>query len=124
MVQQLIAPLTRRSSQSAGVVLRHADCVRGGESRADGTQYIDELVMVRVKDKGDLYVHQDANWNVVGLTDLGGRRCALTAKRAQDPNATPSPPSQHNSSKPAQQRLHAIPRPDRIGFQLITRGRF
>ncbi len=38
-----------------------------------GTQYIDELVMVRVKGKGDLYVHQDANWNVIGLTDLGGR---------------------------------------------------
>lgn len=37
-----------------------------------GTQYIDELVMMRVKDKGDLYVHQDANWNVVALTDLGG----------------------------------------------------
>jgi len=37
-----------------------------------GTQYIDELVMVRVKDKGDLYVHQDANWNVIGLSDLGG----------------------------------------------------
>jgi len=37
-----------------------------------GTQYIDELVMVRVADKGDLYVHQDANWNVIGLTDLGG----------------------------------------------------
>ena len=37
-----------------------------------GTQYIDELVMVRVKDKGDLYVHQDANWNVIGLTDLEG----------------------------------------------------
>ena len=36
-----------------------------------GTQYIDELVMVRVKDKGDLYIHQDANWNVVALTDLG-----------------------------------------------------
>jgi RHS repeat-associated protein len=36
-----------------------------------GTQYIDELVMVRVKDKGDLYVHQDANWNVIGTTDLG-----------------------------------------------------
>ena len=35
-------------------------------------QYIDELVMMRVKDKGDLYVHQDANWNVVALTDLGG----------------------------------------------------
>ena len=35
-----------------------------------GTQYIDELVLARVKDKGDLYVHQDANWNVVGLTDL------------------------------------------------------
>ncbi len=37
-----------------------------------GTQYIDELVMVRVADKGDLYVHQDANWNVLGMTDLGG----------------------------------------------------
>jgi len=37
-----------------------------------GTRYIDELVMIRVKDKGDLYVHQDANWNVIGLTDLGG----------------------------------------------------
>ncbi len=37
-----------------------------------GTQYIDELVMVRVKGKGDLYVHQDANWNVIGLTDLAG----------------------------------------------------
>jgi len=36
-----------------------------------GTQYIDELVMVRVANKGDLYVHQDANWNVIGLTDLG-----------------------------------------------------
>ncbi len=36
-----------------------------------GTQYIDELVMVRVKDKGDLYVHQDANWNIIGTTDLG-----------------------------------------------------
>ena len=36
-----------------------------------GTQYIDELVMMRVKDKGDLYVHQDANWNVIGVTDLG-----------------------------------------------------
>ena len=37
--------------------------------------------MVRVKDKGDLYVHQAErdqggsvkNWNVIGLTDLGGR---------------------------------------------------
>jgi len=37
-----------------------------------GTQYIDELVMMRAKDKGDLYVHQDANWNVIALTDLGG----------------------------------------------------
>jgi hypothetical protein len=37
-----------------------------------GTRYIDELVMVRVKNKGDLYVHQDANWNVIGMTDLGG----------------------------------------------------
>lgn len=38
-----------------------------------GTLYIDELVMVRVKDKGDLYIHQDANWNVIGLTDQDGR---------------------------------------------------
>jgi hypothetical protein len=38
-----------------------------------GTQYIDELVVMRVKDKGDLYIHQDANWNVIGATDLGGR---------------------------------------------------
>ena len=37
-----------------------------------GTRYVDELVQLRVKDKGDLYVHQDANWNVVALTDLGG----------------------------------------------------
>ncbi len=44
-----------------------------------GTRYIDELVMVRLVDsggtlgaKGDLYVHQDANWNVIALTDLGG----------------------------------------------------
>ena len=29
--------------------------------------------MVRVKEKGDLYVHQDANWNVIGMTDLGHR---------------------------------------------------
>jgi hypothetical protein len=38
-----------------------------------GTQYIDELVMVRVAGMGDLYVHQDANWNVIGLSDLAGR---------------------------------------------------
>lgn len=40
------------------------------EQFVHGTQYIDELVMVRVANKGDLYVHQDANWNVIGLTDL------------------------------------------------------
>jgi RHS repeat-associated protein len=38
-----------------------------------GTQYIDEIVLARFADQGDLYVHQDANWNVIGLTDLGGR---------------------------------------------------
>ncbi|MEK6674024.1 MAG: hypothetical protein AABZ47_00045, partial [Planctomycetota bacterium] len=73
-----------------------------------GTQYIDELIQMRVKGerserehvatgkastdacvrratcpqgvstkrttggKGDRYVHQDANWNVIALTDLGG----------------------------------------------------
>jgi len=31
------------------------------------------IVMMRVKDKGDLYVRQDANWNVIGLTDFGSR---------------------------------------------------
>ena len=36
-----------------------------------GTQYIDELVMVRVASKGDLYIYQDASWNVIGMTDLG-----------------------------------------------------
>jgi hypothetical protein len=46
-----------------------------------GLRYIDEVVMVRVKDEGELYVHQaegdqggsPKDWNVVGLTDLGGR---------------------------------------------------
>ncbi len=37
-----------------------------------GTQYVDELVMMRAADKGDLYYHQDANWNVIALTDQGG----------------------------------------------------
>lgn len=32
----------------------------------------DELVTMRVKGKGDLYIHQDANWNVIGATDLAG----------------------------------------------------
>jgi RHS repeat-associated protein len=35
-----------------------------------GTQYIDELIMERIYDKGDLYVHQDANWNVIAATDM------------------------------------------------------
>jgi RHS repeat-associated protein len=46
-----------------------------------GLRYIDEVVMVRVKDEGELYFHQaegdqggsPKDWNVVGLTDLGGR---------------------------------------------------
>ena len=37
-----------------------------------GTQYIDELVMARITGKGDFYYHQDANFNVIALTDLGG----------------------------------------------------
>ena len=37
-----------------------------------GTQYIDELIMMRAAGKGDLYIHQDANWNVIAATDLGG----------------------------------------------------
>lgn len=45
---------------------------------------IDELVMIRVKDKGDLYVHQDANWNVIGILDSpfdAQRRCRVAARR-------------------------------------------
>jgi len=45
-----------------------------------GIRYTDEQVMIRVKDKGDLYVHQAErdqggsvkDWNVVALTDLAG----------------------------------------------------
>ena len=37
-----------------------------------GTQYIDEIVMTRIADQGEYYVHQDANWNVIALTDMGG----------------------------------------------------
>ena len=36
-----------------------------------GTQYIDEIVAVRLQ-HGRAYVHQDANWNVIALTDLKG----------------------------------------------------
>jgi len=38
-----------------------------------GTRYIDEVVRMRIKDLGRVYVHQDANWNVTALTDLMGR---------------------------------------------------
>jgi hypothetical protein len=45
-----------------------------------GTQYIDELVMMRAIGKGDLYIHQAEgdrggsvkDWSVIALTDLGG----------------------------------------------------
>jgi hypothetical protein len=37
-----------------------------------GTQYIDEIVATRDKDKGHLLVHQDRTWNVIGKTDLSG----------------------------------------------------
>ena len=36
-----------------------------------GTQYIDEIVGLRLP-YGRVYVHQDANWNVIALTDLKG----------------------------------------------------
>ncbi|UCE61812.1 MAG: hypothetical protein JSU63_08720, partial [Phycisphaerales bacterium] len=39
MVQQFIAPLTRRTPQTGGAALRHAGFACGGESRANGTQY-------------------------------------------------------------------------------------
>lgn len=28
--------------------------------------------MVRFAHRGEMYLHQDANWNVLGATDLGG----------------------------------------------------
>jgi hypothetical protein len=37
-----------------------------------GTQYIDEIVATRDKDKGQLFVHQDRTWNVIGKTDMNG----------------------------------------------------
>jgi len=38
-----------------------------------GTRYIDEVVGLRVKDQGRVYLQQDANWNVTAMTDLTGR---------------------------------------------------
>ncbi len=35
-----------------------------------GTQYIDEVVGERIAKMGRVYVHQDANYNVTGTTDL------------------------------------------------------
>ncbi len=45
-----------------------------------GTQYIDEVVMMRAAGRGDLYIHQaegdqggsPKDWNVIAATDLGG----------------------------------------------------
>ncbi len=39
-----------------------------------GTQYIDEVVGQRIADMGRVYVHQDANYNVTGTTDLTARQ--------------------------------------------------
>jgi RHS repeat-associated protein len=39
-----------------------------------GTQYIDEVVGQRIADMGRIYVHQDANYNVTGTTDLTARQ--------------------------------------------------
>jgi len=52
-----------------------------------GTQYIDELVMVRVSNKGDLYVHQDANSNVM-LDRLRRETDAMTVRSLHDKTAT------------------------------------
>jgi len=38
-----------------------------------GTRYIDEVVGLRAKDQGRVYLQQDANWNVTAMTDLTGR---------------------------------------------------
>ncbi len=69
-----------------------------------GTQYIDELVMMRRKDKGDLYVHQDANWNVIGVSDLGGRLVekgdVLICDMQMAPRSWPSAATTPSSSGP------------------------
>ena len=39
-----------------------------------GTQYIDEVVGQRIAAMGRVYVHQDANYNVTGTTDLTARQ--------------------------------------------------
>ncbi|GJM25785.1 MAG: hypothetical protein DHS20C16_22000 [Phycisphaerae bacterium] len=39
-----------------------------------GTQYIDEVVGQRIANMGRVYVHQDANYNVTGTTDLTARQ--------------------------------------------------
>ena len=46
-----------------------------------GTQYIDELVMVRVKDKGDLYIHQG---------ERSERERAATGKAGEDARVRPA----------------------------------
>ena len=99
MVQQFIAPWTRRvplpgtvarrrraksAATSQGQAARREPAldaspspVRPRETGAPGVRVglasrVDELVMMRAKDRGDLYVHQDANWNVIAATDMGG----------------------------------------------------
>jgi hypothetical protein len=39
-----------------------------------GTQYIDEVVGQRIANMSRVYVHQDANYNVTGATDLTARQ--------------------------------------------------
>jgi RHS repeat-associated protein len=66
-----------------GIIIRSIEPLARGQTRNGsdevtlqvypGTRYIDEVVGLRVKDQGRLYAHQDANWNVTGLTDLTGR---------------------------------------------------
>jgi RHS repeat-associated protein len=52
---------------------------RGGSGNLEtqvyhGTQYIDEVVGQRIANMGRVYVHQDANYNVTGTTDLTARQ--------------------------------------------------
>ncbi|HNU46998.1 MAG TPA: RHS repeat-associated core domain-containing protein [Phycisphaerae bacterium] len=62
----------RRRAKPAVTSQGRAASANVKEQFVHGTQYIDEIVMMRAKHRGDLYVHQDANWNVIALTDLGG----------------------------------------------------
>jgi hypothetical protein len=81
MVQQFIAPLTRRGPLRGRAALPPMGFAHHAVSRANGTRYIDELVQMRVKDKGNLYVHQG---------ERSERKRAATGKAGEDARVRPA----------------------------------